>query len=247
MLRLLLALRTVLPSFLLEVCWRRYWQAYWRKERALEQKLAPQAPSQAILGSERAVLTEAILWAYPFERLLEVGCSFGQNFFTLSSLLPKVEFHGIDIDQGRLEEGARLLREQGVKNVTLSEHSACDLSSFESRGFDVVVSCAMFLYLEPQQARKALAEMLRLASSRVILMEQHVDFASEKRSEKVLRECGVQGYWLHDYAALAEDLLGERNSRSGTVRVERIPAPRWPAEKWKEHAHLIEIQLNPEL
>ncbi len=240
MLRLLLYLRGVIPSSFWDAAWRRFWQGYWRKEQALEQQLAPNAPTKPILGSERAILTEAVAWNYPFDSLLEVGCSFGQNFFSLASLFPQVSFHGVDIDQARLEQGSKLLRDQGIENVVLSQHSATDLSEFESGSFDIVLSCAMFLYLDPEQAKQALSEMLRLASGTVLLMEQHREFAKGEGSEFILREGrSEEGYWIHDYLALARELAGESE-----IRVERIPAPRWPAERWIEHAHLIEIQLS---
>jgi len=237
LLRVILFSRSYLPAAVWGRVWSAYWRKFWRAERVIEQRVAPNAPEEPIDGSERAVLTEEIVRSYPFENLLEVGCSFGQNFFTLASLFPQVNFFGIDIDAERIAHGQSMLSAEGVENVDLRVASVLDLSEYASDSIDVVTSCALFLYLDPSEAERALLEMLRVARGPVLLMEQH-RAADELESLFVKREGRADGYWLHDYEKLGRGLSSELH-----VSAQKIPAPRWPAEQWKNYAHLIEITL----
>jgi SAM-dependent methyltransferase len=52
-------------------------------------------------------------------RVLELGCSTGENLLALAAALPHAEFFGIDASPAQIETGTRRLRTLGVANVTL--------------------------------------------------------------------------------------------------------------------------------
>ena len=228
-----------MPRAFWQRLWAAYWRVFWERERAEEVASVPNPPSEPIAGSERAILIERIAFSYPFSSLLEVGCSVGQNFFTLATLFPSVQFRGVDVDTNRIAEGNRMLEAQGIHNVSLELGDATALTECPDASVDMVVSCAMFLYLDTAQTKQALAEMLRIAKKKVIIMEQHIADELADREQFVVRPGRSDGYWLRNYQAA----LGELDSGLN-VQISKIPQPRWPAERWKELAYLIEIDLG---
>jgi ubiquinone/menaquinone biosynthesis C-methylase UbiE len=149
-----------------------------------------------------------------------------------------VAFDGVDIDAERINHGVRLLAAEGIENVRLQAADAAALSAFPTGSRDIVLSCALCLYVPPEQIEIVLREMLRVARQRVILMEQHRLANEAAADEFILRPGRSDGYWIRDYQAVLRNI-----DPTLSIEVSQIPAPRWPAEKWKSLAHLIEINL----
>ncbi|MCB0325748.1 MAG: class I SAM-dependent methyltransferase, partial [Bdellovibrionales bacterium] len=223
------------PSRLWRSVHRRYWSRVWAYEQEEEAKALGFRASEPIQGSERAHLIEHISDAYPFKRVLEVGCSFGQNFVSLAPHYPSVAFVGIDADAHRIEEGRRMLAARGIRNVELFQANAEALDEFEAQSFDVVYCCALLLYADPPSAERIVREMIRVAKRTVLLMEQHRE---REEAEFVRRPGREDGYWIRDYFRLAS-----RCAPASRILLEPVPAPRWPAEQWKRFAHVIRIEL----
>lgn len=201
--------------------------------------LGQNAPKIPIAGSERAELIETIVKEYPFKSILEVACSYGQNFYTLSPLFPDVQFVGIDRDQLVVEEGRKILSSR--PNVSLSATDARDLSMFADKSFDLVVSCAFFLYVWPDDVGPVLSEMFRVAKRKIILMEQHQPHPQDNKNyigTYYSFKQKVPGYWLRDYQELFARYVGD-----GKVKIRRVPRARFEVEQWKEFASLIEVEL----
>jgi ubiquinone/menaquinone biosynthesis C-methylase UbiE len=221
---------------------RAYWDSHWRKERELElRELGPRAPQSDIAYSERATILESIVEQYPFESLLEVACSWGQNFFTLSEFFPDTRLVGVDRDEQAIEYGKNLFSSRKVGNISLHVTDARDLSMFEDSSFDVVVSCAFFLYVWPDDVESVLNEMFRVARRKILFMEQHKPnpLGNENYIGTYYNfKQDVPGYWLKDYEALFRHY-----APSSKLTLTKVPNPRWPQEQWASYAHLIEVEL----
>lgn len=235
MLKLLIKLKS--PIWFRKYFWKRFWQ----KEQAMEKHyLGENAPEKPIQGSERAELIEAIVAEYPFSSLLEVACSYGQNFSTIAHLFPDIHFSGIDKDERAINEGRRLFANQ--ENVSLAVTDARDLSMFQDKSFDLVVSCAFFLYVWPDDVAPVLSEMFRVAKRKIILMEQHQEHPAGNKSyigTYYSFKQKVPGYWLRDYKELFSKYVATEK-----IKIRKIPNPRFEVEQWGRYASLIEVDLS---
>lgn len=222
-LHLLLILRRFLPQSWSRLLLRSFWSSFWKREEKKHSVVG--FPEASLSGSERATLTEAIAQCYPFTRALEIGCAFGQKFHILCPLFPSIQFVGIDTDKQSVEEGQDYLRSVGIENALLQVGAAEDLSTFESNSFDVVFSCACFLYLDDSQIRPALQEALRVARKKVMFLEQVAH--QNPTSSFVFRSKGHGGYWIHDLASLLENLVPREY-----IEQTPVPHPQFAAEQW---------------
>lgn len=234
MLRALLQLRRVIPESTSDALLRRFWVRHWSRERGRETlKLGRPAPELA--GSERAVLCEAVADSYPFLNVLELGCGFGQTFDLLAPLFPKAHFVGIDIDAERVEQARGLAESAARTNVEFRVADAAGLDEFADDCFDLVVSSASLLFLDPARLASALRESARVGRGRLIFLEQHKEgaglgqrsFENDTRGE----------YWIRDWRSAAEVLPG------AVVNIRKVPNPLWTTERWQDLGCLVEISL----
>lgn len=182
------------------------------------------------------MLCEAVAGKWPFARVLELGSGFGQTFDILAPLFPEVEFHGIDIDSSRVEEARRLALDRGRSNLCFSCANAADLSQFPDNHFDLVISSAALLFLDPDALVRSLAESARVAARALLFLEQHESGAGRGY---YLSENQTRGaYWIRDWrAAVGEALPGAQ------VILHPVPNPLWTTEKWQEYGCLVEVRL----
>lgn len=95
--------------------------------------------------------------------VFEVGCSLGYllrhletDLFTSATVL-----EGIDIDRRAVEEGSAHLASIGSK-VRLATADTSDLDVvLDGRTFDLILCAGVLLYLPPDEARRAVAEIVR--------------------------------------------------------------------------------------
>ena len=244
MLRLLMRTRHFLPDTLWRPLSRLYWNWFWRKEEALEEQQLQKKSQQKIAGSERAVLAEAIAECYPFSSLLEVGCGYGQNFYTIAPHYPHALLIGIDNDETIIQEGQIRLDQANLSRVRLIRADAQDLSEIDDNKFDIVVSCGFLLYIKDTEIETVIGEMLRVCRKRLLLMEQHQQEDSDKaQGLGTVVEGGADGgqYWIRDYRQLLSRFLA-----SEKIRLTKVANPRWKVEQWKDLAHLVEVKLTAE-
>ena len=244
MFKFILWINNIFPNNILcKFLWKYYWNRFWERERLTEkEQMGVLAEKSEIKGSERAELIEAIASQSPFDSLLEVACSCGQNFFTLAPMFPKVSFSGIDRDKEAVEEGRVLLEKNNISNVELTLTDARDLSMFEDNSFDVVISCAFMLYIWPDDVEPVLKEMFRVAKRKIIIMEQHQVHPED--NQKYIGtyyhfKQSYPGYWLRDYKELFKKYVSVDK-----IKIKKIPNPRFITEQWDKYASLVEVDVN---
>ena len=79
-------------------------------------------------------------------RVLELGCATGMNVICLAEALPNSEFVGLDLSPSQIETGNRLVKQAGLKNITLRAASITDVD--ESWGkFDFILAHGVFSWV----------------------------------------------------------------------------------------------------
>ena len=238
---LLMTLKPLLPERLWHPLRQRYWRHFWEREAQEEERSRGIPSTLPIAGSERAVLAEAIGDSFPFSTLLEFGCGYGQNFFTIAKQYPRAELVGFDINGQQVREGMNLLHTHGLRHVTLVEADAKNIERFSDNTFDLGICCGFMLYLGPDIIEQVCREMLRVCRRRILLMEQHVSglpVAQEILGLQVRDEPRGFEYWIRDY----EKLFAHVSPKSRTTAT-KVPYPRWIVERWQEDGHLITVDI----
>jgi ubiquinone/menaquinone biosynthesis C-methylase UbiE len=168
-------------------------------------------------------------------KILEVGCGWGPNLAVLSNIEPTLHLTGIDISPASILEGTKRLNELGFKNITLIEGSADNLNKIPTSSVDIVLSDAVLLYVGPDKINQVIKEMLRVARSKLIILEMHVD-----QGENPLDNYTKDG-WLRDYIALFRPIVGEMS-----VRMEKIPFGLRSSGRWPLYGCIVEVDIIKE-
>ncbi len=235
----LLRLRPVLPAPLWQFLWRRHWDVFWKKELEVQRaQLRGYAPSH-LLGSERALLCEGIAESYPAASLLEVGCAYGQLFQTIAPLFPELKLTGIDADEERVEGARAAIFKSGIRNTSLLVGRAEDLSRFADKSFDLVVTSAMLLYVEPKYIEGVISGFMRVGRKRLLLLEQHLDDDKATLGLPGNQKRGEPPYWLRDYRRLLRLFLPPER-----ISVRPVTRPLWLSEEWQQRGCLITADLK---
>jgi SAM-dependent methyltransferase len=167
--------------------------------------------------------------------VLEIGAGRGANLEVLAKRSSSVRFEGIDISPESVSEGRDLMQAAGRTNVSLSVGNACDLSAFGDRSVDVIFSDAVLLYVGPDKIDVCIREMLRVARSRVVLVELHQ--ADAGAAGRYTRDG-----WVRDYVRLLQQIAG-----STEVGMTPIPPALRPGGRWPTLGAMIQIRLDPEV
>ena len=86
-------------------------------------------------------------------RVLELGSAAGGNLIPMADYLPDSEFVGIDLSARQIDDGQQLVKQFGLKNVTLKHASILDVD--ESYGnFDYVICHGVFSWVPSKVQEK---------------------------------------------------------------------------------------------
>lgn len=100
--------------------------------------------------------------------ILEVGCGDGNNLALLRDALPEARLVGCDISEGRIAFARKYHGERRLDATFEVADATC--MPFEDKSFDVVFSLYCLEHL-PAEFPGAVREMLRVARSKVVLIE----------------------------------------------------------------------------
>lgn len=118
----------------------------------------------------------------PWESLLEVGCGFGRVLRGLRLVFPSARLMGVDFSFKQLLHGRTYL----VKNnVPLLQASSIDLP-FPPKRFDLVITNASLIYLNPTELERTLGEFRRVCG-RVLLAEYSMEYLDSPHRRRLLR------------------------------------------------------------
>ena len=189
-----------------------------------------------ITHPHRLFLLEKITAFQPISNVLEVGCGYGANLHLLSKRFPEVKLTGIDINSLSVQEGKKLLREEGISNVKLLVGKADELYRFQDKSFDIVFTDALLIYIGPDQIETVIEGMLRIARRALILVEWHENFEG-----RLSQSLGVYhfGCWKRDYINLLKQSIPSEH-----IRLSKIPRGIWPAKHWEELGFIVEAIIK---
>ncbi|MBN1641140.1 MAG: class I SAM-dependent methyltransferase [Anaerolineae bacterium] len=89
-------------------------------------------------------------------RVLELGCANGWNLLPMAALLPDSVFLGIDNSARQITEGQGMLRESGLRNVTLSRMDISDITPSLGQ-FDYVIAHGVYSWVPTPVRERLLA------------------------------------------------------------------------------------------
>jgi len=229
--------------------------AHWRLQHALrsflcfvidEHRFRHRNPADVRLGFSNLTLPHREWFANQLIRdleakqgevlhLIEVGCGWGPNLAVLARREQSLRLTGVDISPASILEGRKQLMELGLSEITLIEMQSDDLSSFASDSADVLFTDAMLLYVGPDKINRTIREMLRVARSRMVMLELHDRTASSKGHY-------TRDGWLRNYKALLSPLVGK-----DAVRLKKLPPGLRNAGRWPKYGTFIEIDLTKKM
>ncbi len=90
-------------------------------------------------------------------RVLELGCASGANLLPMAQGLPNSEFVGIDLSEYQVEEGQKIVRELGLKNITLRQANILDIDDSDGK-FDYIVAHGIYSWV-PLEVREKILEI----------------------------------------------------------------------------------------
>ena len=143
-----------------------------------------------------------------------------------------VRLTGVDISPASILEGQKRLAELELNEITLINMQADDLNSFEDASADVVFTDAMLLYVAPDKIKCVVREMLRVARSRLVMLEMH-DHTSSPGGRY------TRDGWLRNYEALLNPLVGK-----DTIRLEKLPPGLRTSGRWPQYGTIIKVDLT---
>jgi ubiquinone/menaquinone biosynthesis C-methylase UbiE len=146
--------------------------------------------------------------------LLEVGCADGINLVLAAERWPGIGLSGVDVNPRSLAMAQQRLAAMGAERRNFAV-SGAERLAVPDRSVDVVVSDAVFMYLAPKAAERALAEMLRVARRGVAV---HL-FNDEQHAARL-----EGGNWVHRFSDLMRVVAPDR---AVTITRSRLPHGQW--------------------
>lgn len=201
----------------------------------------------------------------PISSVLEIGCGCGPNLYQLAKKFPDAEIRGIDINPIAVQKGNEFFNEEGITNVKLEVGKAQELSKFSDESFDVVLTDAVLIYIDPNEIKNVIKEMFRI-SGLLILYEWHsfnnwlalllskyycfkLKYESHLFSgERVnLLKCLFEprsvslglcvGHWVRDYKILLGEFVPKEK-----IRISRLPKElSYDDKNWRRWGVIVEV------
>lgn len=188
--------------------------------------------AESLNHPHRKWLVERVLSGGLASEIIEIGCGCGPNLDLLAHHAPHIRLAGIDISTALLAEGAAHFSSVGLGHIRLVEGKADNLIAFADASADVVFTDAMLLYVGPDKIKRVVQEMLRVARSRLVMLEMHDQTATSHGRY-------TRDGWVRNYEALLNLFVGK-----DAVRLEKLPPGLRTAGRWPKYGTLIEVDLT---
>lgn len=221
----------------------------------------------SIKHNHRSLLLERISSYSPISRILEIGCGSGPNLYLLSKKFSDAEIVGIDINPAAVQKGNEIFKKDKISNVRLEEGKAQELGGFKDKSFDIVLTDAILIYIDPNEISPIMKEILRVGKV-VILNEWHcfnkymalctdiyysfylryeaMKFSGEKINilnrlfQTKYASLGLfTGHWTRDYITLIEQFVPRDK-----IKITKIPKDLWKDKRWQKWGAIIEVDIR---
>jgi SAM-dependent methyltransferase/methyltransferase-like protein len=183
-------------------------------------------------------------------RVLELGCSTGENLLALAAALPHAEFFGIDASPAQIETGTRRLRTLGVANVTLECRLIEELQA-SGRTYDYILCHGVYSWVPLPVRQRILAltaELLAPHGLAFISFNTPPGWHMRQQLRNLLlfhlegqdgaRERIAQARALLEFLA---DALRDRTDAYGALLLEAVAALRRESDAYLLHEFLEDV------
>lgn len=92
-------------------------------------------------------------------RVLEIGCSFGGNIIPLALSNPKMKIIGVDLSKVQVDEGNRIIKSLGLKNIELQHKDICKFDAKAGK-FDYIICHGVFSWV-PAVVQEAILNVIQ--------------------------------------------------------------------------------------
>lgn len=149
--------------------------------------------------------------------MLEVGCNLGPNLFLIHKTFPKARLAGVDINEDSIKEAKTIIPQEYLEVAGISS------LPFRKNSFDVVLSDAVLIYVNPEEIDKAMEELTRVAKKFIVLIEWF-----DKSINGVVKDY----HWARDYTSLLKK-YGFKVSKK------KITKDQWPNKNWSTNGYIF--------
>jgi len=130
------------------------------------------------------------------ETCLDVGSSYGAQYFGLKKFYPNIKWTGCEISQQYIDRFKNLLEEgENAEVFLISDYK--DLSSIPDNSYDVVTSRSMLCHYTPENAFKIIDEMLRIAKKAVVIKFYCLPTDNDDRYVEGFGNMTDRGYFVY--------------------------------------------------
>lgn len=174
--------------------------------------------AKSIEHPHRRLIIEALKKLTPFESVFEVGANCGPNLTVIGKNFPGTKLAGIDLNADAVTLGKKL-----VPGADWRVGSMVKLP-WANKSFDIGLADAVLLYVSPNDIRKVMGELDRVARRALILVERFDDSV-----EGVIKS----HVWTRNYPVLLKE--------SGyKVEQVKLDEKAWPGSlNWQKFGYLF--------
>jgi len=154
---------------------------------------------------------------YPWDSLLEVGCSAGPNLKAIREDFPDKKLYGVDVNEPSIE---------AAKTFVDAEFSVASFHKlpFEDKSVDVILADAVLMYARPDEIQEVMRELKRVARHQIIIVDRIMP--------SLLGE-DAGGVWGRDYPML----LFEQGFQ---VKTRQVKEKDWPdSQNWQKYGAFV--------
>ena len=188
-------------------------EEFWQRQH--EQKGSTWLESYWQDSKLRHLLADRIMEQEDVSSVFEAGCNTGANLRQISEAAEKlnrnVRLLGWDINEAAVKYGSERL-----PHAELICRSLYNLDDLDTNSVDVAFSSAVLMHLPNDRIKEVVSNMVRIARSRVVLMELHAEAPWEIKYFDSLNRRKFRDRWVRDYRSLLKDC------GCSDIRVERV-------------------------
>jgi hypothetical protein len=170
----------------------------------------------------------------PFSSVLEIGTGYGANLYWIWKRYGNVRLSGIDMDSASIKEGEKFFAGKKMTNFNLTVGKADIIERIPDKSYDIILTDAALIYIDPGKIMKIIKEMFRVARKSLIFCEWHDYAGNDPRGAGFY----YRGCWVRNYANLCKYYVPEEK-----IKIKKIPDCAWPEKNWQKLGYLIKVSI----
>ena len=163
------------------------------------------------------------------QKVLEIGCGWGQNLYILSQKIPEAELHGFDINRAAIRYAKKKIPKAKLWRGT----AETELEKIPDKTYDVTYTNAALMYIAPQDIKQVMQNIIKITKKKIVLVELEPDNPEDDPLGLGIYE---NGKWSRNYVALLTGL-------KKPIKISRIPRNTQLDEGWKRRGIIIEVKI----